>query len=282
MHIFIGIFSLFHKFGPDSGLRRKKTAAILPFPGDAKACGESKRDDILADIELSVIIPAKNEWNTIARVVGDVHSVCGGLMASHEILVIVEAVDKQTATAADRAGAAVIRQSRPGYGGALLEGFDRAAGSWILTMDADLSHPPDFLKTLWDMRGGRDMVIASRWAPGGRADMPVHRYILSRLLNRIFSSALNIAVRDLSSGFRLYKSESLKSVEFEGVHFDILQSILSAMLEAGHRVVEAPFDYRPRADGQSNARIFEFGLCYFKALYGLFKKRSLRQKHRGG
>ena len=88
-----------------------------------------------------------------------------------------------TREAARQHGARVVEQIEPGYGGALVTGFALASGNYLLTMDADLSHPPEFVEQLWRQRDEADVTIASRYVAGGRADMGFYRYALSRVLN---------------------------------------------------------------------------------------------------
>ena len=80
-----------------------------------------------------------------------------------------------TAEAAARRGARVVQQEARGYGGALLAGFAATAAPWIITMDADCSHRPIFIQELWRQRDEAELLIASRYVAGGRADMGVVR-----------------------------------------------------------------------------------------------------------
>ncbi len=239
---------------------------------------ESSTAGNIENIELSVVIPAKNEENTIGGLIADIQSVCRRAEIRCEILVVTENPWDATWKNAGDAMAVALVQQMPGYGGALREGFGRCQGHWILTMDADLSHPPDFIEKLWEIRENYDLLIASRWAPGGGADMPRHRYFLSKVLNYIFALILNIPIKDISSGYRLYRKASLEAVRYEGSNFDILQSILSGLLAADCRVGEIPFHYRPRVSGSSNARIFEFGFDYLKAVFRIIRANRLRKR----
>jgi len=92
----------------------------------------------------------------------------GELQVTHEILVICRTVDPATAQAVGIAGARAIEQIERGYGGALTMGFQMAQGQYFLTMDADLSHNPEFVRDLWSQRGDADVLIASRYVKGGR------------------------------------------------------------------------------------------------------------------
>ncbi|NLH47471.1 MAG: glycosyltransferase [Myxococcales bacterium] len=225
------------------------------------------------DLDLSVIIPARNEADSIGSAVDGVRGVGARLGLAFEVVVVDAASPDGTAEVARRHGAEVIGQTQPGYGGALLAGFARARGEWVLTMDADLSHPPQFVESLWRARADADLVIASRYVPGGYAVMPYGRYLLSRVLNAFFATALSIPIGDLSSGFRLYRRAALRELSFAGGNFDVLQQILVALLRGGYHVREVPFFYQPRLAGASNARILRFGVGYLRTVVDLWKQR---------
>jgi ubiquinone/menaquinone biosynthesis C-methylase UbiE len=168
----------------------------------------------------------------------------------------------------------VLEQEGPDYGSALTTGFRSAKGKYILTMDADLSHQPTFILDIWNRRRQAEVIIASRYVKGGTAVMPKSRFWLSRVLNQFFSRGLSIPVRDLSSGFRLYKAELVRDKDFTAHNFDILPEILVKVYSEGWQVKEVPFHYAPRKHGSSNARVFIFGLAYLRTFYALWKLRN--------
>jgi dolichol-phosphate mannosyltransferase len=134
------------------------------------------------------------------------------LLLTYELIVITKDGDYETIEAASRGGARVLLQTSQGYGGALVDGLRQAGGDSILTLDADLSHRPDFVKDMWNLRDAADITIASRYVPGGTATMPGWRLYLSRVLNVVFQRGLSMPVRGLSSGFRLYRRSTLDPV----------------------------------------------------------------------
>src|SRR5207249_4893832 len=146
-----------------------------------------------------------------------------------------------------------------GYGGALLAGFAATTAPWILTMDADLSHRPVFAQELWKRRHEAEVLIASRYVPGGRADMDGLRRLLSHVLNRTYARVLALPVHDLSSGFRMYRREALEGLRPEARDFDFLEEVLVRAHAEGWRVVEVPFHYMARGSGRSHARLVKFG-----------------------
>jgi dolichol-phosphate mannosyltransferase len=120
--------------------------------------------------------------------------------------------------------------------------------------------------------------VASRYIRGGSAKMPKDRFLLSRFLNFIFKFGLELPVSDLSSGYRLYKTEVVKTESFAALDFSILQEILVRIHSAGLRIKEVPFDYAPRRSGSSNARVLRFGYSYAKMFISILSKRIMRKR----
>jgi len=225
-------------------------------------------------MDLSVVIPALEEGENLARLLPQLRRALDAVGAETEILVVTAFADELTCSAARLASAEVLVQARPGYGGALLTAFQQARGRFVLTMDADLSHPPGVLPELWRLRHTADVLIASRYVSGGSASMPRSRLWLSLLLNAFFRRGLSVPVRDLSSGFRLYRREVLSSTAVEALDFDILQRILVHVLAEGWSIREVPFHYEPRRHGRSHARLLRFGIAYLRTFARLWRLRN--------
>lgn len=223
--------------------------------------------------ELSVLIPVLNERDNVSALLPRLLRVLDALGCTYEILVVDGGSDDGTVDAARRLGAHVLVQRSPGYGCALREGFAAAAGQYVLTLDADLSHDPDFIGKLWRARSAADIVIASRYVTGGVAYMPLYRKLLSRVLNRFFGLGLGLPVRDLSSGLRLYRGRVLADLTLGGRNFEIAEEVLVKAYSAGWRVIEIPFTYYPRHRGASHARIMRFGVDLLRAFAWLWALR---------
>jgi dolichol-phosphate mannosyltransferase len=240
----------------------------------------TKSPGSLVTLDVSVVVPAMKEGPNLELLLPQVRAVVESLGVTWEILIVTGETDAQTLTAAGVAGAIVLKQRERGYGGALLTAFDAARGAYLLTMDADLSHRPEFIRDLWHCRESAEVLVASRYVEGGRARMPVSRYVLSRVINLFFRIGLSMPIKDLSSGFRLYNAKSLRAREFTARDFNILQEILIRAYAQGFRVLEVPFDYAPRRHGSSNARVFRFGLAYLRTFGSLWKLRNSIQSRR--
>jgi dolichol-phosphate mannosyltransferase len=224
--------------------------------------------------ELSVIIPAYHEADNLSILLPQIHQVLKTLNIDYEIIVVDEYADGETHEVVNRFSSRLLSPPQKGYGTALQAGFQHATGNYIITMDADLSHSPDFLISLWNKRNSSDVIIASRYTPGGIAIMPFSRLVLSKILNLLFSRGLDLKVKDMSSGYRLYKSSIVKNGKYISKDFNILQEILVLALINGFKVLETPFTYRPRQYGSSHARVIKFGFKYIQTFSRLWKLRN--------
>jgi dolichol-phosphate mannosyltransferase len=225
-------------------------------------------------LDLTVVIPSANEGPNLALLMPQIGAVLDSLQIDYEILVVVPRGDAEIGQDGWPPGVRVLQQERRGYGGALLRGFSEAKGRYILTMDADLSHLPTFIRTLWEARVSAEVVIASRYVAGGTAEMPWTRRMLSRVLNTFFSRGLSLELRDMSSGFRLYNAAVMENQEYAALDFDILQRILLQAYAEGWRIREVPFAYAPRQHGASHARVIRFGVAYLRTFWELWKLRN--------
>lgn len=104
--------------------------------------------------------------------------------------------------------------------------------------------------------------------------MPATRYALSRLLNSFFRVGLDVPIRDLSSGFRLYKRSVLREHNYTATDFDILQQIIMTAYAQGWHVQEVPFTYEPREHGSSHARIWRVGRACLGTFWQMWKLRN--------
>jgi dolichol-phosphate mannosyltransferase len=228
----------------------------------------------LSEFDLAVVIPAWNERENIEALVPAVQEIVGGLGLRTQIVVVDGGSHDGTAGAAARLGASAVVQRERGYGGALLAGFASAAAPYIVTMDADLSHPPTFIADLWARREQAELIIASRYVPGGKATMSRFRRVLSVILNALFRIVLRVPARDLSSGFRLYRREALEQLQLRSRDFDVLEEILVLVYRRGWRIREVPFHYMPRQSGSSHAKLIRFGWAYIKTLVRMLRLRE--------
>jgi glycosyltransferase involved in cell wall biosynthesis len=140
---------------------------------------------------------------------------------------------------------------RAGFRRGLAEGYDV-----MVEMDADLSHDPAALPELLAVvEHGADLAIGSRYVPGGSIpNWSFHRRLLSRSGNRYAAVVLGLAVRDATSGYRVYRAAVVKDIAMETVRADgygFQIEMAYRVAQVGGRIVEVPIAFTDRVRGTS-------------------------------
>jgi len=222
----------------------------------------------------SVVLPCLNEAANLQTLLPQVHAVLQTLHIPASVYVVDGGSTDNTVEVAERHGATVIPQRGEGYGGAIRTAFEDIDSTYIITLDADCSHHPAILKYLYESRHEAQIVIASRYVEQGFAEMPWLRRMLSAVLNRSFRHILDVNVRDLSSGYRLYHRKAIAALDLKYATYAVLQEALIKAYCEGYKVAEVPFHYRPRRHGSTHAKLLRFGWVYLKALRSLWSLRN--------
>jgi dolichol-phosphate mannosyltransferase len=214
-----------------------------------------------------IVIPTYNEAENLASLVAAVRAAmaAGAPDVASSILVVDDDSPDGTGRIADRlaarhAGVHVLH--RPGKGGlarAYVSGFRcalAAGADYVLEMDADFSHDPADLPRLLDAaRAGADVVIGSRYVPGGGArGWSMGRQLLSRAGGAYARFVLGSSIRDLTGGFKCFRAASLRAIGLdafaaEGYAFQVEASFRAE--RAGLRVQEVPIVFHERRAGRS-------------------------------
>jgi glycosyltransferase involved in cell wall biosynthesis len=212
-------------------------------------------------IKLSLIIPAKDEEETLGRVLEDLYQVAPTLHGyTLETIVVDDHCRDRTAAIAKGFGACVVANKRlPGKGNALRAGFEAATGEMLMTMDADYSHRPEDIATfLSAMREGVGLVIGSRVFGGSE------EYTHVRALGNVFLSAsLGLCtgryLSDALNGYKLFRREVFTDFVYTSRMFEIEIEIIANTLRKGYRVVEVISHERARAGGEMKSRVVRHG-----------------------
>jgi len=152
------------------------------------------------------------------------------------------------------------RSEKGGLGPAYLAGFRYGIAKnydFIVEMDADLSHQPEELLEMTKpiAEGRSDLAIGTRWMPGGKiVNWPISRQLISRAGTTYARIVLGIKLRDITSGYRVFRSKVLKSIDLENVEskgygFQIEMALET--LRHGFRIEEVPITFVERVDGVS-------------------------------
>ncbi|MEU9094338.1 polyprenol monophosphomannose synthase [Streptomyces sp. NPDC087901] len=207
-----------------------------------------------------VIIPTYNEAENIKPIVSRVRAA----VPEADILVADDNSPDGTGKLADELAATddqvhvLHRKGKEGLGAAYLAGFrwgmDHDYGV-LVEMDADGSHQPEELPRLLTALKGADLVLGSRWVPGGRVvNWPKSREMISRGGSTYSRLMLGLQTRDVTGGYRAFRTETLQGIGLDevasqGYCFQV--DLARRAIEAGFHVVEVPITFVDREVGDS-------------------------------
>ncbi|WP_406289463.1 polyprenol monophosphomannose synthase [Streptomyces sp. NBC_00209] len=207
-----------------------------------------------------VIIPTYDEAENIKPIVSRVRAA----VPEAHILVADDNSPDGTGKLADELAAdddhvhVLHRKGKEGLGAAYLAGFrwgmDHDYGV-LVEMDADGSHQPEELPRLLTALKGADLVLGSRWVPGGRVvNWPKSREFISRGGSTYSRLMLGLRTRDVTGGYRAFRTETLKGIGLDAVAsqgYCFQVDLARRAIEAGFHVVEVPITFVDREVGDS-------------------------------
>jgi dolichol-phosphate mannosyltransferase len=211
-----------------------------------------------------LILPTYNEAQNLEPMVQAVLPQLAHGGATPTLLVVDDASPDGTGRIADRLAGelpevqVLHRASKDGLGRAYLAGFQRAldgGADLILQMDCDFSHDPADVPRLMDAAGAADVVLGSRYVPGGGVEnWALRRRIQSRGGCAYARLILGIPVRDLTGGFKCWNRRALEALDFDGVDahgYGFQIEMTYRAIKAGLTVTEVPIVFHERREGQS-------------------------------
>ncbi len=216
------------------------------------------------DIKYSIVIPAHNEEGNILSFMSRIIKMAEINRLSYEIIAIDDVSSDNTGKILDHLSdkfpqiKVIHRFSKNGPGNAERAGFAVARGKWIITLDSDLSHRPeeipDFIAAA---NKGFDMIIGSRFVPGGSMDGPAFRLLLSQACAFAAKLITGYPLHDASSGYRIMRTSALQKLNLKSGWFEIHTEIPIKFHLHGYKVGEIPIQYERRGEGQSKLTIFQ-------------------------
>ena len=219
--------------------------------------------------DLTIVLPTLNEAGNVGPLIRSLHATFGAT----PVIVIDGGSSDETITEAEHAGARSI-VNRDGYAAGLMQGLREASTIWALVMDADGSHRVEDALKLWQARDDADLVVGSRLVAGGGNDNSAFRRFLSNTLAGLFRWFARLPARDVSSGFRLYRTEMFEDARPNARFFEVQPSLLAHAKHRSGRVKEIGIHYHQRGAGRSKNRVFRYGLAFLGALWRLRRQRS--------
>jgi dolichol-phosphate mannosyltransferase len=223
-------------------------------------------------MELSVVIPSYLEEENLRVLLPRIKKVVEELNVPHEILIIdtITSMDNTEVVCKDFGANYIHREQGNKYGDAVRTGLKYARGNYILFMDADGSHSPEFITTLYLNRQGNDVVIASRYVDGGGSDNTNTLIFMSWAVNFIYSWFFDLQCKDVSNSFKLYSGAMISGINLKCNEFDTVEEILIKLKRKNRnlRILEIPYVFKSRMFGHTKRNLLLFALSY---LYTLFR-----------
>jgi dolichol-phosphate mannosyltransferase len=213
-----------------------------------------------------MVVPTYNEADNLGWIVGRLREAEPDV----DVLVVDDNSPDGTGKVADELATAdesvrvLHRTEKGGLGAAYKHGFGVAldAGYDVIgEMDADGSHQPEQLHLLLDALHDADLVIGSRWMPGGSVvNWPFRRELLSRGGNLYVRILLGVPVRDATAGYRLFRRSALEAIDLDSVRstgYVFQTDMVVRCLQHGLRVREVPIEFieRVRGDSKMSGRV---------------------------
>ncbi len=210
--------------------------------------------------KIVVLIPTYNERENVSLIVSRLRAA----VPEADVLVLDDNSPDGTGAIADRLAAddgqlrVLHRESKEGLGAAYLAGFAWALErdyDVMVEMDADGSHQPEQLRSLLVALADADVVLGSRWVPGGSVvNWPIHRKVLSVGGNVYVRVLLGMPIGDATGGFRAYRASALRTLDLQkvasqGYCFQV--DLAWRAIRAGLSVVEVPITFVERTIGDS-------------------------------
>jgi dolichol-phosphate mannosyltransferase len=207
-----------------------------------------------------VIIPTYNERENISALLDGVLE----NLPESDVLVVDDSSPDGTAAIVrergrqDRRIKLLQRPGKSGLGTAYIAAFQWALErdyATVIGMDADFSHAPEYLPRFVEQSQSYDLVIGSRYIPGGATpDWKIARRIISRVGNSVARTVLGLPVHDCTTGYKCYRREALAAIDFDAIDLVgygfLIETTYQCYLR-GLRIVEIPIVFTDRREGKS-------------------------------
>ncbi|MEG6586505.1 glycosyltransferase family 2 protein [Dendrosporobacter sp. 1207_IL3150] len=214
-------------------------------------------------MDLSIIIPSFNERNNVRLLVNKIRKTLNQIDCQYEIFFVDDSRDDTPAILEDLANKFsevryIHRENERGLASAVVKGFENSSGRKIIIMDADLQHPPELLPLLFSRLDNADIVIPSRFVPGGSdGGLNTFRKIISWTARVLGQAALKKLRRisDCTSGFFAINRSVIANAKLDPIGWKILMEVLAkGNYQAVH---EIPYSFVARDAGESKMSIKE-------------------------
>jgi glycosyltransferase involved in cell wall biosynthesis len=211
-------------------------------------------------VPLSIIIPARNEEQTLGKTIDAFEEVAGPdweliIVDDHSTDGTWEVIQKKNRQYGNIIG--VKNTATAGFANALWAGFKRARGQFLLPVMADLCDDPESAPRMLTLaQQGYDVVCASRYMRGGQKQGgPLVQGFFSRLVCLLLKVWAQIPTCDASNSYKMYRRSMLLGLRTTAKGFALSIELLARMLQAGARITELPTTWQSRKEGRSKFKI---------------------------
>ncbi len=224
-------------------------------------------------IKVTVIVPSYLEEENLRIIIPRLKNEMQKMGTDYEILVVdtMHALDYSEDVCRQNKVTYLNRINGNNYGDAVRTGIMNARGEYIIFMDADGSHSPEFINKLYQYKDDYDVVIASRYIEGGATDNNRILILMSWVVNIVYSIVLNLNCKDVSNSFKLYRGDLLRHLNLSCSNFDIVEEMLFKLKKINNnlKIKEVPFSFKKRMFGETKRNLFLFMISYIFTLLKL-------------
>lgn len=234
-------------------------------------------------MKISVVIPVYNEVDNVIELTNRLNTVLKKLNQEFELIYVVQGKDGayEQLTKLKKQVPQIRLKHFPnplGVGPAYKIGFDMISDdvTHVLTLDGDLNHQPEEIPAFISKMDkiNVDIIIGSRKIKGGSMiNMPWYKNLISGFTNLLLPILFNTKIKDLTSGYRLFKKEVISSIkeELKSKNFEFYPEVLLLSKKKGFNMAEIPITFKYRMYGESKLNFLTSGIGYVKLLYRSLK-----------
>jgi len=238
------------------------------------------------DIDLSVIISALNEQDSVQQVLTKILEILDESKLNGEIIFMDNHSTDKTGQLADEISKkdkrvrVIHRINRPSkdLGSSIIEGLSNAKGQYITMLDCDISHDAYELLNFLKHKDEADIIVGSRKVKGGSANMPLKRKIMSNSYMLVSRILVGVKVKDFTGSFKLYNRKVFDNMHLTNQGFGLFPEIVFKAYLQGFTFKELPIQYA-KSSSASNLNYKKQFRSYAEPLLKAFKARLLGKKN---
>ena len=220
----------------------------------------------------SVVIPARDEEESLPATLRDLYATFSRAGVPHEIVVVDDGSSDRTWAVLQELKrevptlAPTQNKGLHGFGRAVVWGLDHSRGDAVVIMMADASDSPSDAVKYWELlNAGHDCVFGSRFVEGGQVvDYPRMKLFVNRVANALVRFGFNIPLNDTTNAFKAYRRTVIDGCRpFLAPHFNLTVEIPLKAIVRGYTYTIMPISWRNRRYGEAKLKIKEMGSRYF-------------------